>query len=319
MAMPRSAELRFDAATAIGQGRREHQEDTVVADFPAGAGIGFAVLADGMGGHAAGDVASRIVATEVFAELKLQFGEAAVQEAHIGEILRRAAIRANNAVLAHTRVRPGTAGMGATLVAPVLIGDRLHWVSVGDSPLYLYRGGTLLRLNQDHSMVPQIDYLVQNGLMAADEALHHPDRNCLTSVLAGKPITQVDCPAEPVRLFDGDIVVAASDGLQFLDDDSIAAALADAGTGTGAEIAARLMRGIEDLGDPDQDNIALCVIRVSPRNAARAAAAMPLGRIDEAPVPPRAAARKSVTVMAAVGRSRTAMSCRITSDLAGRP
>ena len=111
---------------------------------------------------------------------------------------------------------PETEGMGATLVVPALIENRLWWISVGDSPLFLYRGGKLSQLNEDHSMAPQIDFMVKSGLMDAETGANHPDRNCLISVLMGARIPKIDCPTKPFEMKAGDIVVCASDGLQFL-------------------------------------------------------------------------------------------------------
>ena len=180
-----SDKIHYDVASAISLGQREFQEDAIIADFPLGTELGFAVLADGMGGHAAGDIASKIVVTEVFSELKLRSGDPKHMERHISKVLLDAAQTANDCVGAHSSCYPGTRGMGATLVAPVLMGDRLYWVSVGDSPLFLFRDGKLMQLNEDHSMAPQIDYLVRSGVMDPAVAMHHPDRNCLTSVLIG--------------------------------------------------------------------------------------------------------------------------------------
>ena len=73
--MWRSREPRYDVASGISQGARDYQEDAITADFPVGAEAGFVVLADGMGGHAAGDVASKIVLTEVYSELKFHFAD----------------------------------------------------------------------------------------------------------------------------------------------------------------------------------------------------------------------------------------------------
>ena len=312
--MHRTADFRYDVASAISQGRREYQEDAVVSDFAAGAGIGFAVVADGMGGHAAGDVASKIVATEVFTELKLHTGNPGAMENSIQDILCAAMYSANECVRYHSEQCPGTEGMGATLIAPVLVQDRLYWGSVGDSPLYLFRRGTLVRLNADHSLVPQIDYLVSKGLMKPEEALAHPDRHCLTSVLAGKAIPQVDCPDEAVKLFDGDIVVAASDGLQFLDDIEITNLLSSMGDLPADQISDRLMAEIDKLDDPDQDNVSVCVMRVH----REAVAAHP--QADR----PRVRARTkiltlhptnpSVTVMAAVSGNKTALAARVSNE-----
>jgi len=225
--MPGSADLQYDVASAISLGKRDVQEDAIICDFPLGSELGFAVLADGMGGHAAGDIASKIVVTEVFSELKLQSGDPKGMEGDIAEVLLGAALAANDCIGAHADAEPGTEGMGATLVAPVLMQNRLYWISVGDSPLFLYRNGSLTQLNEDHSMAPQIDYLVRTGVMEPETALNHPDRNCLTSVLAGNEVPRIDCPATPVQLMDGDIVIAASDGLQFLENPEIADILID--------------------------------------------------------------------------------------------
>lgn len=312
------ADFHYDVASAISLGQRECQEDAVAADFPTGAGLGFAVVADGMGGHAAGDVASKIVVTEVFSELKLRTGDPDALENSVTEILRGAAFSANECVRYHSDTCPDTQGMGATLVAPVMVANRLYWISVGDSPLYLYREGLLVRLNEDHSMVPQIDFLVRKGLMDEDEALSHPDRNCLTSVLAGQRIPQIDCPAEPVMLFDGDIILVASDGLQFLDEMRISDLLQQSAGGSSSDIAACLMSDVQALADPDQDNVTLCVVKVAQGTAEDRTGATPVATLVPPPVSPLRHKRKSVTVMASISRSKAAMSYRLTSDNSAR-
>jgi protein phosphatase len=249
-------------ASAISLGRREVQEDAIICDFPIGAPLGFAVLSDGMGGHAAGDVASKIVVTEVFAELKLQSGDSEAMKNDIVTILQGATTSANDCIRVHAGNDKTTHGMGATLVAPVLMADHLYWVSVGDSPLFLFRDGTLKQLNQDHSMAPQIDFLARAGMMETDVATNHPDRQCLTSVLAGHDIARIDCPETAVKLRHGDIVIAASDGLQFLEDSQISELLTEHAVATSAEISTTLLRALEQLDDPDQDNVSFCVIRV---------------------------------------------------------
>lgn len=260
--MLHTANFHYDASSALSLGQRDQQEDSIVADFPIGTGMGFAVLADGMGGHAAGDVASKIVVTEVFSELKLMAGQTETFERNIGSVLRDAAIGANACVRYHSETCPTAQGMGATLVAPVLIMNRLYWVSVGDSPLFLFRNGTLRRLNEDHSLTAQFDYLVGKGLMKSEDALSHPDRNCLTSVLAGQEIQQIDCPQDPVELRHGDIIIVASDGLQFLAEDRIAELVSTQTNKSSAEISAALLQDLDELDDPGQDNVSLCVVKV---------------------------------------------------------
>ena len=259
----RSREPRFDVASGISQGARDYQEDAITADFPVGAESGFVVLADGMGGHAAGDVASKIVLTEVFSELKFHFADVAAFEARAPEILRGVADLANETLRQHTRSHPETDGMGATLVVPALVENRLWWISIGDSPLFLFRNGKLSQLNEDHSMAPQIDFMVKSGLMDPQVAANHPDRNCLISVLMGTRIPKIDCPTKPVELKQGDIVVCSSDGLQFLTNAQIEKVLNKYRKARSTEIAERLLDELEKLDDPDQDNISFTVIKVN--------------------------------------------------------
>jgi PPM family protein phosphatase len=259
----RSREPRYDVASGISQGARDYQEDAITSDFLVGADAGFVVLSDGMGGHAAGDVASKIVLTEVYSELKFQYADVDAFEARAPEILRNIADIANETLRQHTRTHPETEGMGATLVVPVMVENRLFWISIGDSPLFLYRGGSLRQLNEDHSMAPQIDFMVKSGLMDAQVGANHPDRNCLISVLMGQRIPKVDCPAQALELKVGDIVICASDGLQFLADAQIEKVLGRVRKKRSTEIAEVLLEEIHKLDDPDQDNVSFCVIKVN--------------------------------------------------------
>ena len=259
----RSREPRYDVASGISQGARDYQEDAITADFPVGAEAGFVVLADGMGGHAAGDVASKVVLTEVYSELKFHFADVEAFETRAPEILRSVANLANDTLRHHADTHPETDGMGATLVVPALVENRLWWISVGDSPLFLYRNGKLSQLNEDHSMAPQIDFMVQAGLLDAEAAINHPDRNCLVSVLMGSKIAKIDCPAQPYELKAGDIVICSSDGLQFLTNAQIEKVLAKYRKTRSTEIAERLLGELLKLDDPDQDNISFTVIKVN--------------------------------------------------------
>ncbi len=215
-----------------------------------------------MGGHAAGDVASKIVVTEVFSELKFQSSDLAQLRENVCDVLKSAAVSANACMAAHTSSNPDTAGMGATLVAPVFMRDRLFWISIGDSPLYLYREGELRQLNEDHSLGPHIDYMVRSGMMSEDVGRNHPDRNALTSVLIGETIERIDCPEVPFQLKDGDILVVASDGLQFLSNRQIRKTLQENGTATAAKVSEILLEQLRALEDPEQDNICFSVIKV---------------------------------------------------------
>ena len=299
----------YDASTAISQGQRERQEDAVASDFLAGTGLGFAVLADGMGGHAAGDIASKIVVTEVFSELKFRADAPEQLEEQIAQALSAAAHAANECVGHYADQNDHAHGMGATLLAPVLFQDRLYWISIGDSPLYLFRDGQLTRLNDEHSLAAHLDARVAQGLLSPEEADNHPDRACLTSVLSGQDIARIDCQNAPLNLRDGDIVIAASDGLQYLEDSEISAILAAKEEQSSTDIGAALMACLDSLDDPDQDNISFCVIKVSDQLKPAEQVAKPA----TPPCPPPSSKPKSntLTIMASASRSNGTTSFHI--------
>jgi serine/threonine protein phosphatase PrpC len=282
MKMWRSPEPRFDVASAICQGGRDYQEDAIVTDFPFGSDSGLVVLADGMGGHAAGDVASKIVVTEVFSELKFESANFSDYEKDVPRYLTSSAVNANSVVRAHVTEHPETRGMGATLVSVVLVENRMYWMSIGDSPLYHFRGGKMKQLNEDHSMAPQIDFMVKSGLLDPIAGKNHPDRNCLTSVILGDRVAKSDCPKTPFELEVGDIVVVSSDGLQYLEDDKIQKILNRYRRKKAAEIAGYLLEAIEALADPDQDNCTFSVIKLNHNKPViRAIRAKPVGHTDK--------------------------------------
>lgn len=257
----------FDAATALSKGERDYQEDALISDFAKGSDAGFVVLADGMGGHAAGDVASKIVVTEVYSDLMFLRGDVEAFEAEMKERLFHAAMGANGCLKDHVEAYPETQGMGATLVASVIVGGNLYWISIGDSPLFLFRDGVLKQLNEDHSMAPQIDFMVETGLLAPEEARNHPDRNILTSVLFGAEVPQIDCSGDPVALQNNDILIVASDGLQFLSNKAIETVLRNNARKQSAQIVDELLETVLDLRDPDLDNVSFSVVKVSDSSA----------------------------------------------------
>lgn len=255
--------LSFDVATVAYKGARESQEDQLVSNFPLGQETGFAVLADGMGGHASGAIASALVMSEVFTQLKMQEGQLDDGLLNIPETLRAVTDAANQRIADHIKTDDETHGMGSTLLTTVIRQNKLYWISVGDSPLLLFRDGALRQLNKDHSMAPQIDMMIKVGAMTEEAGRNHPDRNTLTSAMSGGVIDAIDCPSRPVALQPDDIVIAASDGLQFLSSATIAKTLKQTQSGHCFEIAKALLTALQDLDNPDQDNAAIVVIKLN--------------------------------------------------------
>ncbi|MBM1814798.1 PP2C family protein-serine/threonine phosphatase [Pseudosulfitobacter pseudonitzschiae] len=267
------ARFHYDTAFALSQGGRDYQEDCLLSAFGGGAAQGFAVLADGMGGQAAGDVASQLVAYEVAFDLQNRLRDGPGAETGLPASLRGMADRANETIADNVEHNPDREGMGATLLATVMFQNRLYWVSVGDSPLYLYRDGALRQINEDHSMAPIIAKMVEDGELDPEAALNHPNRNALTSVLMGGKVKLKNAPETATELQQGDVVIAASDGLQFLSDAMIAEVLAEQAGASSQQICTALMQALEALDDPDQDNIAILVLQ--------------LARQTDTPPPPR--------------------------------
>lgn len=266
--------VRFDVATAVTKGKRDYQEDSLVASFPQGQETGFAVLADGMGGHLSGDVASALVMSEVFSRIKVKEMLLDKQLTDISALLYNTSSAANDRLKEHIKESPETYGMGSTLLATIIRDDELYWVSVGDSPLFLFRDGELRQLNQDHSMAPQIDMMVKVGAMDPETGRNHPDRNTLTSAIAGVDIDKIDCPDEPTKVLPGDIIIVASDGLQFLTNDEIATILQQTKAKHSSEISNALLAALTQHDDPDQDNTAFTIIKLGERQTAEQPATM---------------------------------------------
>ena len=260
--MWRLPEPRFDVASALDRGGRDYQEDSLVSDFAVGDDCGIVVLADGMGGHSAGDLASKTVVTEVYSELKFHSDMFFDHAEHLPQLMLSAITNANDCVRDAMNENSEARGMGSTVVAAVMAGNRMYWSSVGDSPLYHYRGGNLEQVNEDHSMAPQIDAMVAAGAIRPEDAKTHPDRNCLTSAVAGGKIPRMDNRGLALELKAGDIVVVSSDGLQFLEDKQIAKIITRNRRKPSADIANALLQAVKGLDDPEQDNISFAVVKV---------------------------------------------------------
>ena len=188
--------LRSGALSDPGMVRASNQ-DSILDEVTA-----FAVC-DGMGGHAGGEVASAAAVAALRSSLS---------STTTAEGLRAAVLLANEAVLAAGEGKPELVGMGTTCVAAVLVGtsdgDRLVLANVGDSRGYLFRGGELSQVTEDHSMVAQ---LIREGVISQAEAATHPQRHVITRVLGMEGTVEVDL--FELRLLEGDRVLLCSDGL----------------------------------------------------------------------------------------------------------
>lgn len=246
------------------QGDRARQEDaysiTPLPEQDGAEGGGWLLaLADGMGGHAGGDVAAA-TATQAFEEGFTQAGRSpdATVEVRLDAGLRAA----NEAVRVKQQSAFSLSDMGATLVVALVIDSVLYWVSVGDSLLWLFRDGELLRLNEDHSMRPLLLELVEAGEMSREEALNHPVAHQLQSVVHGRDLPLVDMAAEGYPLVAGDVVLLASDGIETLSEETLTATLQAHADDAGA-LTRALLDGVAAAGVPQQDNTTVLAYRAA--------------------------------------------------------
>jgi serine/threonine protein phosphatase PrpC len=214
------------------QGARPYQEDSW-ALRTLGDGSLLAVVADGMGGHAGGAIASK-VGVEAFVHAMEQGGG-----------LADGLQAANDAIGRTAAGKASLAGMGATLLAAQVRGDEVRWISVGDSPFFLVSAGQLERLNADHSMAPQIDALVKRGMLTEEEAEHHPGRHTLREAVMGEPLTLIDKGSR--RLGPDAKLLLCSDGVQSLSEAEIAAGSIKAADG--------LVKAVLAAAKEHQDNV----------------------------------------------------------------
>ena len=198
---------------------RSHNEDSVtfVVPPPGVPQDALLLVADGMGGHAAGDIASRLAAEvvrRVFFELN----------GTVADLLAMAFTAANKAIQSYAQEHPECAGMGTTCTA-LAVRDGSAWLAhVGDSRAYLLRGGKLLQLSEDQTLVRK---LVKDGVMTEEEARHSENNNVLLQALGTMPQVQPELWKDGLALAADDMLILCSDGLHGLvSADAIGAAAA---------------------------------------------------------------------------------------------
>ena len=268
--------LLVDLASRSLKGARAYQEDTCAfaADSEGaarGADLGariepapsrtpkgedlVAVLADGMGGHAGGARASQIACRHFLEAFTAARGAP-------DERLTLALMAANQAMANTVATEPDLSGMGSTLIGVTVSEAGLRWISVGDSPLYLWRKGEMALVNEDHSLAPLLDVLVAEGSMSIEEARRHPNRHFLRSAVTGEDIDLIDLAETSLPLETGDVVVLASDGVQTLAVETIAKAIETAEANGADAIAEALIAAVEAACASHQDNTTVMVLKV---------------------------------------------------------
>jgi serine/threonine protein phosphatase PrpC len=237
------------------QGDRDRQEDAVAHRFFDDGESMLVVLADGMGGHQGGAVASQTTVDSFTNAFLTDFPALKVSYRLFG-----AMARANEELENLVRKNGSLEGMGSTLVAATFSSLGISWVSVGDSLLLRVRGRTLHRLNQDHSMAPILDEAVKKGNLTRELAATHKDRNALRSAVTGTEIDLVDIPDRPESLLAGDVILLASDGLRTLSDVEITRVVNTKKSAGARAIVGGLLEAVREKKKRRQDNTTVAAI-----------------------------------------------------------
>ncbi len=249
--------LRAVAATDTGR-IREHNEDAIAWDPE----IGLFVLADGMGGYNAGEVASGIavktimnLVREAYATQELSGSDHDTGLSRPGIILRDAIARANKIIHQTSKTQEKCEGMGTTVVAGLFFDDRIIVAHVGDSRMYRLRGDRFEQITLDHSLLQE---LVDRGFYTPEEAQRVTNKNYVTRALGVEPTVEVEIKEHQVQR--GDYLVLCSDGLtDMVEDDDIHLTISTFGVNLDT-VSKQLVQLANDNGG--RDNISVMLAEV---------------------------------------------------------
>ena len=233
------------AVTDIGRKRKVNQDYVFASEKPVGKFPGLYILADGMGGHNAGDYASRYLVETVVKMMEKS-------EATAVRALRAAIDMANLLILRKADSDEKLSGMGSTIVAAVIDEAAMTVANVGDSRLYIVRNG-LRQITKDHSLVEE---MIRSGKIERNSEEYRKNRHIITRAVGAEPV--VDTDIFEVELEDGDYVLMCSDGLSnMVDEDTILSVVT--GTGSIRYKANTLVKMANENGGTD--NIAVILLK----------------------------------------------------------
>lgn len=233
--------------TDIGKNRKINQDFVYSTQEKIGNLSNLFIVADGMGGHAAGDYASRAAVNTIVKTIEDSF------EKNSLKLLTKAVEAANNEVYTEAKLNRTLEGMGTTVVAVTFVGRYLQAINVGDSRVYLIRSKVIRQVSVDHSLVEE---MVRSGGIPREQARNHPDKNIITRAVGVKATVEPDTYTE--ELESGDYVLLCSDGLtNMVADSEIKKVITEAGDVS--EAAKQLVDMANENGG--KDNISVVLIR----------------------------------------------------------
>lgn len=239
--------IKSFSVTDIGKKRKLNQDFVYSSDEPVGNLPNVYIVADGMGGHNAGDFASKCTVETMIREMRGSFEKSPIR------ILSKAIRVANDQVRLKAREDEALFGMGTTVVAATCMGKYLQVANVGDSRLYIIND-EVRQITRDHSLVEE---MVRMGGIDKEAARNHPDKNIITRAIGARDTIEIDFFHEELK--SGDLVLMCSDGLtNMLEDEEIGRILKS--QGTIEERAGKLIEAANDNGG--KDNITVIIIDV---------------------------------------------------------
>lgn len=194
--------MKTFSMTHIGQRREMNQDYMYTSETAVGNLPNLFLVADGMGGHAAGEYASRFTVEKLVEKIKESSQTEPVA------LMKEAVEHVNAMLLAEANADRAKAGMGTTIVAATVIGERLYAANVGDSRLYVINEESITQITRDHSLVEE---MVRLGEMNKEDAKDHPDKNIITRAIGVMPEVAPDF--FEISLKDQDMILMCSDGL----------------------------------------------------------------------------------------------------------
>lgn len=231
--------------TDIGRKRKMNQDCVYTSEYPLGSLPNLFIVADGMGGHNAGDFASKTTVETMVRKIRESSQEKPVRA------LENAIEEANSIIRRKACERPELEGMGTTVVAAFCADGRLEAANVGDSRLYIVNE-TIRQITRDHSLVEE---MVRMGGIPREQARNHPDKNIITRAVGAADTVEPDFFSEEIKK--GDLVLLCSDGLtNMLEDEEIRQIIS--GGRDIAEMARELVKAANARGG--RDNISVILI-----------------------------------------------------------
>ena len=240
--------MKSFSLTDVGQVRSQNQDYVYASEQPIGNLPNLFVLADGMGGHNAGDFASRCAVSVIEASVKKDMSFNPIK------IMRHAIEEANEKIHELAKADAGKAGMGTTLVAVTVVGYYAYVANVGDSRLYISGEQGLVQITRDHSWIAE---MVMRGELSKEEARNHPDKNIITRALGASE--EVDIDFFDVQLEEKNRILLCSDGLSNMVEDTELCRIISQEKAL-SEIGAELI--LTANGNGGLDNIAVVLVEI---------------------------------------------------------